>query len=100
MQLFQRIGAQMLPFAFILQPSTAVDQERIRIKDADKLKPETMEHFPWTVSEFDAFLVDRTGISIGKVCLHPLLHLNSSSPSLTTVKGPESSISASLFVPG
>ena len=59
----------MLPFAFILQPSTATDQERIRIREADRLKPDTMETFPWTVTEFDAFLVDRTGISIGKARL-------------------------------
>ncbi len=57
----------MLPFAFVLQPSTAADQERIRIKEADRLKPDTLETFPWTVTEFDAFLVERTGISIGKV---------------------------------
>ena len=67
MQLFQRLGVQMLPFAFVLQPNTAADQERIRIKEADRLKPDTMETFPWTVTEFDAFLVERTGISIGKV---------------------------------
>lgn len=58
----------MLPFAFVLQPNTAADQERIRIKELDRLKPETMEQFPWTVNEFDAFLIERTGISIGKVC--------------------------------
>lgn len=57
----------MLPFAFVLHPTTSTDQERIRIRDADRLKPDTMEVFPWTVTEFDAFLVDRTGISIGKV---------------------------------
>lgn len=76
MQLFQRLGVQMLPFAFVLQPNTAADQERIRIKEADRLKPDTMETFPWTVTEFDAFLVERTGISIGKVrflsCTHRL----------------------------
>lgn len=57
----------MLPFAFVLQPHTATDQERIRIREGDRLKPDTMEVFPWTVTEFDTFLVDRTGISIGKV---------------------------------
>ena len=67
LQLFQRLGAQMLPFAFILQPSTSVEQEKIRIKEADKLKPDTAENFPWSVNEFDAFLVDRTGVSVGKV---------------------------------
>lgn len=67
MQLFQRLGVQMLPFTFVLQPNTAADQDRIRIKEADRLKPDTLETFPWTVNEFDAFLVERTGISIGKV---------------------------------
>ena len=57
----------MLPFAFILQPTTATDQERIRIKEADRLKPDTMETFPWTITEFEAFLAERTGISVGKV---------------------------------
>jgi hypothetical protein len=56
----------MLPFSFVLQPTTAADQEKIRIKEADKLKPETAGSFPWTVTEFDAFLVERTGISLGK----------------------------------
>ena len=57
----------MLPFAFILQPSTSAETEKIRIREADKLKPETADNFPWSVNEFDAFLVDRTGMSVGKV---------------------------------
>lgn len=51
----------------MLPGSTSVDRERIKLKDSEVLKPDSYENFPWTTDEFDSFLRDKIGVSVGKV---------------------------------